>query len=128
MSDPKEPSTDEVLKSLTSKLINTERDHQRDLSFLKNKENRRDVLVKVIVYQTNTINGKIVRGDYQNPLFEKLSDDPLDPVRYRMFDYMDGEIKVQEMPMRRANIAKWTMGCFKVVVNYLNKMNVMDVV
>jgi hypothetical protein len=118
--------TERVIKKVTEDLINTERDFQRDLTFLKNRENRRDVVVKVIVYQKNTVNGKIVKDDYKNPLFEKLSEDPLDAIRYRMFDYMDGEIFVKEMPMRQAEVGRWTMGCFKVVVNYLCRMGVFN--
>lgn len=111
-----------VIDKVMGDLINTERDHQKDMTFAKSRTEKRDIIVKVVVYQRNTVDGKIVGMDGQNPLFEKLSDDPLDPYRYRYFDHMDGEIFAGDMPMSQAKVGRWTMGCFKVLVNYLCRM------
>lgn len=121
-----EVDAERLLKKVTENLITTERDVQKELSMRKAISDRRDIVVKVIIYQKNTQNNVVIREDYQNPLFEKLSDDPLDPFRYRYFDHLDGEISVKEMPMSTAKVGRWTMGCFKTVVNYLARMNVMN--
>lgn len=117
---------DEVVTHLTKELINTERDFQKDNMLKHVSSTRRDIIVKTILMQRNTFNGHLVKEDYQNPRFEKLSDDPLDPYRYNTVDFIDGEIMAKEMPMSASHVGKWTMGMFKCVVNYLAKMNVMD--
>jgi len=111
-----------VLTDLTGSLIHEKRAFEKDLSMRIAKENRRDIVVKVIIYQRNSIDGKIVMEDNSDPLFERLGEDFY---RFKYFDHLDGEVLVREMPMSRANIGRWTMGCFKTVVNYLHRMNVM---
>ncbi len=117
---------DKVLKKVTEDLITTQRDFQKEMSFRHAKTTRRDIVVKTLIYQKNTVNGMVVREDYQNPLFEKLSDDPLDPIRYNLFDYVEGELFVREMPLSAEKVGKWSMGMFKAVVNYLARMNIMN--
>ncbi len=118
--------TDRVLKKVTEDLITTQRDQQKDNEMRRAIGNRRDVIVKTIIYQRNTQNGHVIQEDYKDIGFEKLSDDPLDHYRYKMFEFIDGEIMAKEMPMSMTNVGKWTMGMFKCVVNYLAKMNVMN--
>lgn len=117
---------DEVVKDLTEKLIGESRDFQKEISFRNARTNRRDIVVKFVLYQRNTVNGKIVTGDAADPEYEKLSDQPLDPYRYKYFDHVDGEILAQEMPMPFSTSGKWMMGCFKAVANYLARMNVFN--
>ena len=116
----------EVVDSLTKKLITEQRAVQKELSMRHIKTNRRDIVVKTLIYQRNTVNGIVIRDDYQNPVFEKLSEDPLDPHRYNLFDYVDGEILAKEQPMSASSVTRWTMGMYKAVINYLARMNAMD--
>lgn len=124
MLDPN--SADEVTKQVTKDLITTQRDFQKDNEMKRAIGNRRDIIVKTIIYQRNTQNHHVIAEDRQDPSFEKLSDDPLDPYLYKYFDHIDGEIMCKEMPMSAANVGRWSMGMFKCVVNYLAKMNVMN--
>ncbi len=117
---------DRVIKKVTEDLITTQRDYQKEMSFRNARTDRRDVVVKIVIYQRNTVNGRFVRSDMDNPLFERLSDDPLDASRYRYFDHIDGEILAKEMPMPMGKAGKFTMGCFKAMVNYLARMNVFN--
>ena len=140
MSDEKKPSllkrdennnlddseVTEVVDSLTRKLITEQRAVQKELSMRHVKTNRRDIVVKTIVMQRNTVDGILIREDYSNPVFEKLSEDPLDPFRYNTFDFVDGEILAREQPMSASSVTRWTMGMYKAVINYLARMNAMD--
>lgn len=117
---------DRVTKKITEDLITTQRDYQKEISFKNARGNRRDIVVKFVIYQRNTVNGMIVRDDSKDPEFEKLSTDPLDPYKYKYFDHIDGEIMAKEMPMPLSKHGKWLMGCFKGVVNYLARMNVFN--
>lgn len=117
---------DVITKRLTQELITTQRDFQKEISFKNAKGNRRDIVMKVIIYQRNTVNGKLVQSDCDDPLFEKLSNEPLDPYKYKYFEHIDAEIAVKEMPMRALTVTKWLMGTYKASINYLARMNVMD--
>lgn len=111
-----------VTQELTRKLITESRDFQKEISFKHSRDNRRDVVVKVVLYQRNTVNGKIVKSDSGDPLFEKLSNDPLDGFRYKYFEHIDMEISVKEMPMPLGKAGKWILGGFSALSNYLARM------
>lgn len=113
-----------VTDDLVKKLITEQRDYQKEISFKHSRSNRRDIVLKIVLYQRNTVNGKIVRDDADDPLFERLGDEPLDPYRYKYFDHIDGEIAVREMPMPMGKAGKWILGCFKGVTNYLARMGI----
>jgi hypothetical protein len=98
----------------------------RDNSFASAKGNRRDVVVKFVIYRKNTIDGHIVKGDYQDEKFENLSGDPLDPHRYHLVEYVDGEIDVRDMPMPKEKFGKWLFGSFLSVNSYLVKMGITE--
>lgn len=115
-------AADALQKELVKKLINEERDFQKEMSFRNAASDRRDIIVKIVIYQRNSVNGKIVRGDIENPLFENLSDDPLHPYRYRYFEHIDGEIMAKEMPLNPAKVGRWQFGMFKTLTNYLARM------
>jgi hypothetical protein len=117
---------DKVVKELTTKLITESRDFQREITFKHSMNNRRDIIVKTVIYTRNTVNGMIVKEDSTDPLFERLGSEMLDPYRYKYFDHIDGEIFVREMPMSANNVGRWSMGMFKALVNYLARMNVMN--
>jgi len=117
---------DVVTKKVISELITTQRDYQKEIMFRNCNTEKRDIVVKIVLYRKNTVDGKIVKGDYQNPLFERLSDEPLDPIRYHYVEHIDCEINAKEMPMPMSKIGKWTMGSFKALINYLARMNAFD--
>lgn len=117
---------DRVLRKVTEDLITTSRDHQKEMSFKNARGNRRDIVVKIILYQRNTVNGMVVTGDRSDPEFEKLSDQPLDPYLYKYFEHIDGEILAKEMPMPLSKSGRWQMGCFKALSNYLARMGVFN--
>jgi hypothetical protein len=116
----------EVTEQITQKLITESRDFQKEMMMRNARENRRDIIVKVILYQRNSIDGHVVGSDRQQPEFEKLSDDPLDPFLYKYFEHIDGEIYVREMPMPLGKAGRWQMGMFKALSNYLARMNVFN--
>lgn len=117
---------DRIARELTERLITEQRAFQKEISFKNARTNRRDIVVKTIIYQRNTINGMIVKQDADDPLFESLGEDLLDPMKYKYFDHIDGEIFVREQPMKMATCGKWLMGMFKALTNYLARMNIFD--
>jgi len=109
---------------LVGKLISTERDFQKDLSYNAAKGDKRDVVFFVTVWQRNSVDGKIVMADDFNPKFQQLS--ARDPYKYREFDFIEAPILVRDQPMNRANVGKQIFGVFKVLVNYLHRMGVIE--
>ena len=121
-----ESDADKVIKKVTEDLITEQRHYQKEMMFRNVSTHKRDIVVKVVIYRKNTVDQKIVKDDYKNPLFEKLSDDPLDPFRYHYIDHIDGEIFSREMPMTMAKVGRWQMGCFRALTNYLARMGVFN--
>lgn len=117
---------DEVLTDLTKNLIETERDFQKDNAMRKAMTNKRDIVVKTVIYLRNTVNGHLIQEDATDPQYEKFNDNKMDPLRYRYVDHIDGELFVRDMPMSMAKVGQWSMGMFKALINYLCQMGVFN--
>ena len=117
---------DKVIKKVTEDLICTQRDFQKENEFRHARSGKRDVIVKIVIYQRNSVNGRVVKSDNENPLFERLSEDSLDQYRFKYFEHIDFEIMAHEMPMDMAKIGKAMIGCFKALTNYLARMGVFN--
>jgi hypothetical protein len=118
--------TDAVLKDITKNLISEQRDYQKEIAFKHSRSNKRDLVMKIVLYQRNSVNGKIVVSDNDDPSFESLSADPLHAYKYKYFEHIDAEISVKEMPMSAKTVYKWLMGCCNAALNYIVRMGIID--
>jgi hypothetical protein len=109
-----------TVEDLTRKLITTERDFQKDLTYSGHKGMRRDIVVFVTVVQRNSIDGKICLEDTRNPKFESWS--PRDPYKYRVYDIVEAPIMVKEQPMSKGTLFKQMTGVMGTVMAYIMKM------
>lgn len=117
---------DAQLRTLQERLITEERSHQKEMSFRNARGDKRDIVMKIIIMQRNSVNGKVVLGDDATKGFE-AGEDPRDPYKYKIFEWIDGEINATSMPMSHVNTGRWIMGCFKAATNYLARMGAIHV-
>ncbi len=54
--------------------------------------------------------------------------DERDPFRYKVYDYAEAPILAKDIPMPQSVVGRQMMGLFKVVVNYLAKVGVINAV
>jgi hypothetical protein len=117
-------SADKALQDLHKKLITEERAHQKEISFKNARGNKRDIVVKIIIFQRNSVDGKIVLGDEKDG-FESAGD-PRDPYKYKYFEHIDAEIDSRHNPLSPKDVTRWQMGIYKCMTNYLAKMGVIN--
>lgn len=118
---------DRRLRELQKTLVTETIAHNKDISFNKTGRDLRDIVVKFVIYRKNTVDGMVVREDYNNALFENLSGDPMDPYRYQLVEYVDGDIEVRDQPMTHAAFGKWLHSCFVAVTNFMQtKLQIID--
>jgi hypothetical protein len=117
-------SADKAILNLRKKLVDETIHQNRDNSYANAKGIRRDLVVKFQIFQRNSINKHVVISDDINDGFENLSGLATDPFKYRLMEYVDGEIDVREMPMTAATFGKWLHSCFVGVNSYLRSMGI----
>jgi hypothetical protein len=110
-----------VTNELMKKLITTERDFQKDLSFNHARGNKRDIMVYVTIFARNSIDGKIVLGDAGNG-FVKLDDSGRDPYLYKDLEFIEMPLLAREMPYTRDGLGKGLFGLFNCVVQKLGRI------
>lgn len=118
--DDAKERTDKLMKEL----IETERQHQKDISFNLARGKKRDFVVFITIFMRNSVDGKIVIGDNEESGFFSLNDK--DPYKYKDYDCIDIQLPARLLPMKRAQLGKALMSGFNVLVNWLARIGAVD--
>lgn len=109
-----------VTGELVHKLLTEERAFKKEITY-NARGTKRDIVVMMTIMVRNSVDGKIVADDLGYDTMDER-----DPYKYKVFDYVEAPIMARDIPMSRSMTGKQLMNCFKVLVNYLARMGVVD--